>query len=146
MSTIVDLVGAFFGSVGSRIANFDTHFSLNITDYIDWAVRRLFSDFIRNFLSKKAVRGLSVTGVTNTETSVLRFVRLDVTNGGAMDQRSIKTPGTSIGLAFDCVARFVGFEDAVLECVLDGVVFAHVFEGLKGVKRGTNVEYRCHRM
>jgi|SRR5579859_451499 len=71
VSPMVHVVREIFGSECSRICDFDTHFALHISNYIDWAVRRHFFDFIRDLLGKKGVRSLGVAGVTDTETFVL---------------------------------------------------------------------------
>jgi hypothetical protein len=48
MGTIIHLVRTFFGAESFGIHDFDTKFTLNIFNNIDWMIRRLFFEFIRD--------------------------------------------------------------------------------------------------
>ena len=74
---IVDVIGIFFGPEGFGVGNFDTQFTLDISNNIDQMVRRLFFEFICNFFSKKCPSSLRVSLVINTETGVLKLICFD---------------------------------------------------------------------
>src|SRR5579859_5520521 len=82
----IQLLRVFFGAESFGICDFDTEFTLNISNNIDRMIRRLFLEFIRNVFSEKGFASLCMTLVIDAETSVLGFVRLDPKERGSLDR------------------------------------------------------------
>jgi len=48
LGAIIQLLRVFFGAESFGIRDFDTEFTLNISNNIDWTIRRLFFEFIHD--------------------------------------------------------------------------------------------------
>src|SRR5579859_693294 len=71
VGAVIQLIRAFFGAESFGIRDFDTEFPFNVFNDIDWAIRRLFLEFIRDLFSEKGFASLRVTLVIDAETSML---------------------------------------------------------------------------